>query len=393
MPSVKFITIFAIAFALLSCETTKKSQAPEVSTELEGVGLFKGFNLLNVPRTNINLGSEWVTGTGPRNQGFKSTDLVETQSLSNYDFQSDNKFNAKLKLSILKTLGLNAEYQNDKTFELNIDSAAIVRVADLDQLNYQTGTAFVWEGIKVKSISLSATKGAADTISLTLNKISKNAEIAPSQGLASKKKYKIDGLNLYTAFKLVSFGEAKITDIPDWFAVPANTPVEIHADGTYKWLDRDRLAEIRLGDQLNPLYEIKFSSKEIFRNSFTRPELFQQNIKDESKWVAGYNDDCKLVMSITCNNEIIAKAPKKFYYNLWCSQSGNQNGEDITAILSSRTQQSNYVIEQLVLKNLKYDTNKPGSLPLFGNGFKPQISHKKISIEIKDYVDNSAKGW
>ena len=326
-------------------------------------------------------------------RGVSKEDLIEVQSLSNYSFQNDNSFNIGLKLSILNLLGLKGSYESSKKYNLTIDSAAIVRVANLDKLNYATGSTFVWEGIKVKSISLVASQGKADTIAINVKRINKGLEIEPSQGFDNSKKILIKGVNLFAAYRLVQFSNLTTYTYND---------VTISKITDY---EENKRREYIKGFEIGESYTGRFfEAIGYVKQNYQDGNSFQEEQKIESIWPVrnlsnGYYSS---ILEIQSNKELVNRLPKKIKIKVGSSarlslawppdkKDYSSEFENYVVPLSSRVEGRQLVREVLQIKDLFFFPQK--SFPEVQYIESPQFIHKKYTITIVNFNDNNVPGW
>ena len=385
------------------------------SNPLSGDKFFSGFKILQVPRDNISIGSQWISKIGPKDSGMITTNLFSSKSISDYEFETNKEFNVDLKVTILKYLGVNLGYERFKTTDLKITQAEIVRVNDLSKLNYSSGREFIFEGIKVNSFSLITTKEKTDTIVAKLDSLGKGINIGITQGSDNKKNVTIKGLNLFIAYRLIRFGDINLQETGfiknpkirhkkngetvetrhyskkeekemKYQIIPKFRDAVVEIDPTTLKTKRSHTSQLS-GFKIGSEYE-----GDIYTNSDFE-KLFSYD--DREKMLKGNQPtSCSLVLILKCYNELVNGSPKLIRVNLNCNNNGS---EEYNVTLDSKIENGSFTIDELHLKILNYEQGYADAFPIYyfdGDiAIRPYFTYRRVSIPITDISDNSVRGW
>ena len=95
-----FISLFSIL--LINCNAQKKIPPEKIQGQTQTmINPFDGYKFIPMPKSNLNIGSEWLFGQGPIDQGLPIQDLEQVNGLSSIIFDSESKFNIDLKSKLL----------------------------------------------------------------------------------------------------------------------------------------------------------------------------------------------------------------------------------------------------------------------------------------------------
>ncbi|MFC3356438.1 hypothetical protein [Sphingobacterium zeae] len=397
MKTTYFIFISLFAILLISCNAQKKIPSENIQGQTQGMkNPFDGYKFIPMPKSNLNIGSEWLSGQGPIDQGLPIQDLEQVNGLSSINFDSESKFNIDLKSKLLNIIGLDASYNSLKKYNLIIDSAVIVRVNNLNKLKWTSGTTYLYEGIKVKGFTLVANEGIIDTISIKLDKVKNSLEISPNQGYSNKNNVSLKGSGLFIAYKLLKFGSVNSLVLND---VNYNTTKVAKTT-------RENIKNI------SPLdYKINLKSLEIandYRLTIYPERMYAlKNYEDENQ----YKDELKKkdiwtdtdhspywdwVLVIEHNNHLINGKPKITKYKMGSyilDNNGNKtyNHGDFSVQLMSKIINNELVTESLTINNLFYNRHL-AEYPFFLNDI-PGYEHRKNSLPLTTFTDNLTAGW
>lgn len=169
--------------------------------------LFSGFSILNVPREDISLGSRWQQGLGPSDKGLPESDLMVIASLKEADFSRADglKIRAGIIASLNRLYSLELEGGIYDLEILSLEDANIIRVADLNSLKLVSGGYYVWEGIRLKNITIRTQRDYALNLVGKLKNIFPAASISIEAGNQGKAFLEIKGVNLFVAYRIVGF--------------------------------------------------------------------------------------------------------------------------------------------------------------------------------------------
>lgn len=372
----KRLILFVLFYA--SCIGSKKTS--ELNEPLKNISIFSDFQLLDVPRDNISIGSEWSKFGLSSNQS-SSVNLIESKSFSNFNIESNTIFSANLKISLLKLFGITGDLNVINKYNLILDSLAIVRVSDLKQLNFSPNKIYIWEGIKVKSLSLVSTVQAIDTINLKLDVIRTTNDPRFYQVSDQMKKVSLTGMNLFFAYRLVRIGGV----------IEKNLPLSIK---TYNdIINNDKIIGInsfRCPSEYNCFF---YKKDDYIKTNYISESDFIKEQNDKIIWPEiNYNSNFYWILQIECLNELINSEPRLYKFKVGLKD--DSSGEDYSFNLQSRMMDNLLVRDVLQIKNLQnlrsndiYSGKK--SALLFSKG---SIIMRRYTIRIENYIETEGKG-
>ena len=376
---MKTVISMLLFICLTSCQGTRRNKYAEIIKPLKNSSIFSDFQFIGAPRENIGIGSEW-TKFGPPSVKPIKVELIELKSFSNYEIQSNSVFNTNLKVNLLNFFGVKGDLNILKSYVLLIDSIVIVRVADIKQLNFSTGKIYIWEGIKVKSITLTASTQAIDTLNFK-SLIGSARDIQFSQVSDYAKNVSIKGINLFCAYRLVKIGEA----------IEKKLTLTI---GTYKEIiNNDQITGIKSFTNSTDYNGVFYKKDDYIKSNYTNESEFIKEQDNKYIWPeTNYNSNCSWVLEIECINELINDKPKLLKYKVCCKE--DYKAENFKFNLQTRMIDNLLVRDVLFMKNIHNHrsndiySSKTSALSL-SNG---SITMKRYTIPIENYIDLKAKG-
>lgn len=349
-------------------------------------GLFDKFQILNVPRSDISIGAEWIDDIGVSNSSLNSSDIIEIPSIAEYNLNSETDFNVGVKLNILALFGLSGTYQSSTNYDLKIKNASTVRVANMDKLKYSVGRTFVWEGIKVKSISLNVSKRKADSISASFKKINKQIEILPNQDLNAGESFLINGLDLFVAYRLVKFSSIETLIFRDVVFREFQEPLKSGNETKYRTL----VNSFEVGSNFSGRF---FDEKEYIRSKYPNVEAYKKEQSEKDIWPNyNYDGNCRSILEIQDRTELSNREPKLFKFRTGCGYRilGDPKDDYLKILLSTKIIDSKIVIEELEFNKLTFIGSAFPKRPKNDDDF----SHRKIIISIINYIPKrTPPGW
>lgn len=378
MTLLKIKILILLSCCAIACSLSKTNKIDIIKKN----SLFSGFQTLSKPRENINIGAEWIEKFGPSTDNFLNTNLIESNSFLNYEVQSDNSFDADLKGEMLSYFGVGGKLNFKKNYTLILDSIAIIRVGDLKHLNLSTGKTYIWEGIKVKAITLIGSKEAIDTLNFNINNTNKKIEILASQSSSNIKKVKIKGLNLFCAFRLIRIGGLNVTNI--------NLTVRTNKE----MIDHLPVTSIKSFTDSRE-YTGTFYLKDDYVNKYSSITQFENEQNDKLIWPdVNHNSNYSWILEVECNNEIIQNRAKIIKYKVGFRDDGNKE-DDYSFNLQTKII-GNLLVRDVIsiqnLQNIKFkDINSKNSCSLIYSG--STIELKRYSISIENFYERNLKSW
>lgn len=344
------------------------------------------FKILNTPKENLDFGAEWATGIGPTRKSLPDSDLAETRSLSNYDINQNSEFAANLKVGILNLLGLGSDFNSSKNYNLTIDSATVVRVSTLDNLNYYSEGIFLWEGIKVKLFSITSSKHKRDSVLLSIKKVTNLSEISAKQTFFDSTKISLKASNLFVAYRLIKFGEVKSEDVKDVTFFTTDLRHKNPTANDYKAVSG--ITSFNVGNAYSAhIYKRRdFISKYYVDSAQMQSDQSKSCLWPDFTWSPRYD----WVVVFQFNNHIVNGKPREVYYKMGVSDNLT---EDCRFTLQTKIADNKLVREFLEFKNinvniLSYDLPYFSVLPV-----ETTYIHHKSVMEMINYEDNTTPGW
>lgn len=174
------------------CGPSPKLGVPVTPTKLDG------FKALSFPRTEIPIGATWIEGVGPNGDGADEKSLVVRSGMSSFSLTESQKLG--LTASVSTMLGISSSAGN--SLNVSYEDLKVQSVKDIS--NFSQGQRVLYEGLKAGTIIVTYSSGLDATVkaSLEKEKLPYNAEMTGSD----KSTLKINGSNLFLAYRVVSLG-------------------------------------------------------------------------------------------------------------------------------------------------------------------------------------------
>lgn len=390
-----------------SCNVSKKSsEATSPRLQINKAGIFENFQVLNIPKENISIGSEWIEGIGPTTLNVSQKDLQEINSLTQYNFNDSSDFSLKIKSSIASYFGLSGMLTNSKTYDLKIESASIVRLDNIDKLNYSAGSTYIWEGIKIKSFTLATELNKGDSVGIQIKDVNKDIEISPYVGAPQKKTFLIKGFNLFVAFRLVNFSDvfSEIKNDIDYEFEPfvdrssfINDKITIVPMATYNRSIPVYTSYLK-SFHINTKFDVKFYSENQYVAAEYNDSLeYQSEQKNSLIWPnLKRMNNCNNLLIIQFNNKVLDRQYKSLKFKVGkCSDS-------FTYLLTAQIEEDKFVTDELQIEGLEFDSDSKYPFIKRFYSYKnknvtnevisPKIIHRQNKIYIRTLKGN-APGW
>ena len=393
MKALTTLILSAIFSCLWSCRTTSKLSHPYIEA-MPLQSSIADFAILKVPKADIHLGAEWIKGAGPVSQRATPVDVAEVQSLTSNFFGEENAFNTGLKASILDLLGLDSNYKKAKTYQLVIDNAAVVGVNNPCNLTNPEGGIIIWEGLKVKSVSLLIPKNKIDTVAARLKNLSEAATLMRVQDAGNLQRISIPAFNLYTAYRLARLSNL-MTVVCNDIVLERATGLRANSTGIY-------VKSFTIGKNYTGRL---LKASNYITNHYNNENDFLQEQKNLSVWpVNNAGSDCVSILEIQCNKDLVNGTPKKIKVKVGCEASFGQGSTYTSSIatdvayesyiipLSSKIEHGKFIRDEIEIDHLLFypDLQYP-EVEL--SAASPQIVHRKTIQYINSFGDDSVPEW
>jgi len=389
MKALTTLVLPAIVSCLWSCRATSKINHPYVDA-LPLQTSIEDFALLKIPKADIHLGAEWIQGKGPVTRQIKPVDEVEVQSLASSFFKEENAFNAGIKVRILALLGLDTNYKKVRTYQLVIDNAAIVGVNDPGNLSNPEGGMLIWEGLKIKSVSLLVPESNIDTVAERLKNLDKTITFSSIQTSGNSQRISMPAFNLYVAYRLARLSNLMTVVCKDLILEKA---VGLKTNSKAIYVKSFTIGKDYAGRILK--------ASDYIVNHYSTQNDFIQEQKNPSVWpVANEGNDCVSVIEIQCNNYLVNGIPKKIKVKVGCEEaitsiaslSPHATFESCAIPLSSRIEHGKFIRDEIEIDHLLFypDLQYP-EIDL--DAAIPQIVHRKTIQYINRFNDESVADW
>lgn len=173
-----------------------------------GTDPFKGFKIMQVPRTGIPIGAIW-SNSGPIGNGVGQQDLSVSDSYAAVNSTTGKNFVINLKVTFLTSLGINAGVSSSNSSSIEMDDFKIVRLNSIEVLKQNIGNEILYEGLLAGKISITTDKSNAADLKLNFTKISKNIELNEETQADNKVKFTANGTNLFLAYRVIALSSQK----------------------------------------------------------------------------------------------------------------------------------------------------------------------------------------
>lgn len=393
MKALTTLVLLAILLCLWSCRATSKISHPYIDA-MPLQSSIADFALLKTPKTDIHLGAEWIQGKGPVAQQAKPVDVSEVQSLNSSFFQEENAFNSCIKASILGLLGLDTSYKKVKTYQLVIDSAAVVGINNPCNLSNPEGGVLVWEGLKIKSVSLLVPENSKEAVAARLKNINKTSAFSNVQATSGFQRISIRTFNLYAAYRLARLSNLMTVVCQD-LVLERAVGLKTNSKGIY-------VKSFTIGKNYTGRL---LKASNYIANHYSNADDFIQEQRNPSVWpVAGSGNDCVSILEIQCNKELVNGAPKKIKVKVGCDATPGQGTTDTNNLatnttyesyiipLSSKIEHGKFIRDEIEIDHLLFypDLQYP-EIEL--SAALPQIAHRKTIQYINRFDDDSITNW
>lgn len=174
----------------------------------EGLDI-EGFEILDLPRSDIPIGSMWIPGIGPTSAGLGEKELSVSQSFDEVKLQSNAKLEGAVRLAVERLLDVEFSAEGQGFENIWLDELEVVRPKDLFALDISGGSVYLFEGVRVKKFSLSSVSDVNSVLQLSTERLRQaKLDLQGSETTGQTLRYTM-GDNFYVAYKLVEFAEAK----------------------------------------------------------------------------------------------------------------------------------------------------------------------------------------
>ena len=195
-------SIIICAFLLLGCQNQRRASVGSIYP----VDVFSGFTFLDIPVSDIRIGAIYVRGIGANGNGLSSKDLMTQRSFSRSKVESSKSTQAKVNGTLFKLIGLDAELYKSGQLDIEYSDVELISIRDILSLNIKTNTRYIYQALKVKSLAVTTDKTLTSEITANIDKALNGASLIV-EPLGIKDKVMIDGVDVFIAYKLISFSD------------------------------------------------------------------------------------------------------------------------------------------------------------------------------------------
>ena len=185
--------VFIAVLAVAGCRTSGDGSGFGRS----GGAVPEGFQALTVPRDDIPIGAIWMDGVGPDGPGQPETNRVRAQSVASLD--SNQTLSAGVEGAIARYLKLTGS--GSEKVHINLTGLTIERVKSLAEVQFGSGQALLYEGLRAGRITLTYKSTLEASIKAAVAE--KNLPITASVGGNSENTLVLDGSGLFIGYRVV----------------------------------------------------------------------------------------------------------------------------------------------------------------------------------------------
>lgn len=184
--------------ALLSLCTLLITGCASVQTATPSTDIFNGFTLLTAPRSEVEVGAQWIQGRGTTGKGLDPAQLKTVRSFST--LTSGSSFGANLTASLSDQLGLSSETRGAS--HMTLHDVEIVTINDLASANLRPGNDYIYEALKVGRIVIDGASSANSAVRAAAIREFGTARV--EGGITGESKIEINASDLYFAYRVIS---------------------------------------------------------------------------------------------------------------------------------------------------------------------------------------------
>lgn len=355
-----------IVLALNGC--AGHSNVPAATSQLaQAAGNpLQGFKALQLPRSQLEIGSQWIQDQGPINAGLPDGSRVQVRSLSEVSLTSGRQLTGEMKLGVLRRLGVNlgADGNSLTTSNLRLDSLEVERVSDIAAVQFQANTNYLWEGVKVKRLTVTTRKDRSGALQASIAQNLGSNNVSVSARGADSSTLDVKGLDLFVAYRVVRLQQRAPTQLGrvEW----KNRPLNVSASfgGEY---------DLEVGRGGGP-----FDAEQL-SNGPARGDL------------------CFAYMALTAFNRIQNDygqpgAPKKYRWEMNCRYSGRAAGQynrdDGAYTLPTALTDDGLVVDRIILRDAMISRDRNQQFRI-----SAKVEIERRGQEIVPLSSPRAAGW
>lgn len=162
---------------------------------------------MSLPRSTLPIGAMWLQSTGPNGSATSADNIENSESLSSAVMGKKLKQNVTAALG--SYLGLSAD--RAKTLDVKYTDLKVDRVRDVAKVaGLSSGQRLLYAAVKASTIEINATSGTNATLRAAAE--AKGIKAVLSAGSGNTSVLKLDGRNLYIAYRVMEIGRATTTE-------------------------------------------------------------------------------------------------------------------------------------------------------------------------------------
>ena len=201
----------------------------------------------------------------------------------------------------------------------------------------------------------------------------------PSQSGDKSPRLYLSGLDLFVAYRLVSFGNVKSQNLSDIVFNIEEPSVLANAGKSYKSYI---VNSIELGSAYTGTF---YPDYEYIRDNYPSTTDYYEEQQDKSIWINLNNElESRTIFTLKFNGEMIGRTPKILKFKI-----PDTGRASLNLLLSSTIKDNELVTEELTIE--KIAIHKSG-YPSYYETFSPYVTHHVNKIPILN-VNGSAPGW
>lgn len=198
-PPIATVMLMALTLLCAGC-----ASFPESTPSAE---LFPGFRILPIPRSQLEVGAQWVQGMGPVGHGVDGALLKTDPSFSTLNTESD--FGAQVAASLAGKLGLTGEVR--RSSRLALHDVKIVTIRDFGKAGLRPNATYIYEAIRVGRISIASSSDTTTEVSAAAIREFGAANV--TAGSSGSNSIDINAGDLFVAYRVATFGKPSVKRI------------------------------------------------------------------------------------------------------------------------------------------------------------------------------------
>jgi hypothetical protein len=177
-------------------------------------GPLAGFKVMNLPRTDVEIGAPWTQGIGPvkRSSGIAR---VQSRSLKSSEIESAQTFDASVAASVLRTLNISSSGSISQKEKMKLKGLSIVTVGDAASLSSIAGNAYLWEAVRADDFSLTVSKADAANVRAKVKDLTDASAVRGESAGTDSEEITVSGSKLFVAYRVVSISQPTLQNVDE----------------------------------------------------------------------------------------------------------------------------------------------------------------------------------